>query len=167
MLAIVIIFFGIAARLLGTVPNFTPVLALALFSGVHLKREYAVIVPLLLIVLSDLMIGLHDTLFFTWGSVVLTSMIGLWVRERKSAGAVFAGSLASSLIFFIITNFGAWLTLYPLTPRGLQACYVAAIPFFRPTLVSTLVYACIFFGAFELAARSVKNPKLARRLFSQ
>lgn len=169
MLAIAIILFGIIARLLAHThaPNFNPVIALALFSGVYLKKEYAVIVPLLLIVLSDVLIGFHDTIAFTWGSMALISWMGMRVREHKNPAVILGTSLFSALVFFVITNLGAWPTLYPMTASGLQACFTAAIPFFRPTLISTLVYTLIFFSAFELAARSVKNPKIARWLFSQ
>ena len=47
---------------------------------------------------------------------------------------------------------------YPVTPAGLAACYVAAIPFFQNTLAGDLVYATLLFGGFALAERAM--PRL-------
>lgn len=166
MLAFGILFLGIVSRLVFHLPNFTPVIALALFGGVYLKRSQAVYVPLALMAISDLVLGLHATMPFTWGSVLLISLIGLWVRNRKSVSTVLGSSLASAVLFFVVTNFGAWLTMYPLTSEGFRACYIAAIPFFRNTLVSTLVYSAILFGLYEAVALRVRNTRLASVLLS-
>jgi len=162
LLAFVILIVGVASRIFTHLPNFTPVVALALFGGAYLKKEQAVIVPLLLMIISDCVIGFHDTFLFTWGSVAAVALLGLHLRERKSAGSVLVYSLSSAVLFFIVTNFGAWPALYPHTAAGLLECYVAAIPFFRYTLISTLVYSIIFFGAYEGIAARVKETSLAR-----
>lgn len=122
--------------------------------------------PLLLMIISDLIIGLHDTIFFTWGSVLLITLIGIRLKGHKSFNTIFAASLSSSLLFFVITNFGAWLRLYPQTLDGLTSCYIAAIPFFRNTLFSTLLYSFILFGLYELVALKVRDTRLARILLS-
>jgi len=166
MLALVLLFLGIVSRLIIHTPNFTPVIALALFGGFYLNRRQAVIVPLALMVVSDFLIGWHATIPFTWGSVLLISGLGLWARQKKSAAMVLGTSLFSSILFFLLTNFGSWLAMYPLTLEGLQTCYVAAIPFFRSTVVSTLVYAGVFFGLYELTASRVKNTRLASILLT-
>ena len=56
------------------------------------------------------------------------------------------------LLFFVVTNFGAWLSdpAYPKTAAGLAAAYVAGIPFFQWTVLGTLFYAALLFGGFEL-----------------
>lgn len=166
MLALAILFLGIVSRLIVHAPNFTPVIALALFGGFYLNRRQAVIVPVALMVASDFLIGWHATIPFTWGSVLLISGLGLWARQRKSAGMIFGTSLFSAIVFFLVTNFGSWLTMYPLTVEGFQTCYLAAIPFFRSTLVSTLVYAGILFGLYEVTASRVKNTRLASILLT-
>ena len=140
MLALIIISFGILSRVVVHTPNFTPVLSMAFLGGMYLKGRQAVFVPLALMVISDFIIGFHDLMFFTWGSIVLISVFGLWLKERKSFVNVFSGSILSAVIFFIVTNFGAWLVLYPHTADGLRQCYILAIPFFRSTFVSTAAY---------------------------
>ena len=64
-------------------------------------------------------------------------------------------TLAGSVLFFVWTNFGVWAfwNLYPHTLEGLVACYTAAIPFFRNTLLGDVVYSTALFGGFALAER--------------
>lgn len=144
-------------RLLPHPPNFTPVLALALFgAGVFADRRVAVLAPLAAMLLTDALIGLHATLPFVYGAVALTSLLGLGLlRDRSSPGRVGALALGSSVLFFVLTNFGVWLVqdLYPHTAAGLWACYLAAIPFFHNTLASTVVYALALFCGLWAAER--------------
>ena len=149
MLAFLIISFGICSRIVWHTPNFTPILALALFGGMYLKGRQGIWVPLALMAISDIFIGFHDTMLFTWGSILVISLMGLWLKSRKSWMNVALGSVASSIFFFVVTNFGSYLSLYPHTMAGLQECYIAAIPFYRSTLVSTFAYSLILFGGYE------------------
>ena len=167
MLAIALLIFGITARLLPHEYNFTPVTAIALFGGAYLSRRYAVILPLALMVISDIFIGLHDTIFFTWGSVILIALLGTQIKDRKTPAIVLGSSLVSALLFFIITNFGAWLSdLYPHNFNGLIDCYTLAIPFFRTTLISSVLYGVILFGSYELIAAAVKRTRFAKALLT-
>ena len=167
MLAISLIVVGILLRFMPHAYNFTPVAAIALFSGVYLKRKYAIIVPLVLMAVSDLFIGMHNVVIFTWGSFILAALIGILIRKNKSAARILGGSLAASLVFFIVSNFGVWLMgWYPLNLKGLVDCYVMALPFLRDFTVSTLIYTVLFFSAYELTARLVKETKLAKVLLS-
>lgn len=166
MLAFAILFLGILSRWMPHSPNFTPVIALALFGGVYLSRRQALWVPLALMAVSDLILGLHPTMPFTWGSVLLISGIGLWLRQHKRVVTVLGTSLFSAILFFVVTNFGSWLAMYSLTMAGLQQCYVAAIPFFRNTWVSALVYSGVLFGLYELVALRVRHTRFATFLLS-
>ena len=161
MLAFVIIVFGVLSRIFLHWPNFTPVIALALFGGVHLGKTRGWVVPLSLMVISDLFIGLHATVLFTWGSVVLIALLGSRMRSRNNVPALLGTSVLAAVLFFLVTNFGAWLAMYPKTAAGLASCYVAAIPFFRNSLVSTVVYMALFCGLHEAVAAAVKNTRLA------
>lgn len=162
MLAIGLLVFGILMRVLVHVPNFTPVIAIALFGGVYLRKKYALILPVALMMVTDLILGAHKVMFFTWGSMILVASLGLWLRSRKTTVNTITSSLVSAFLFFIITNFGVWLAgYYPQTLEGLQSCYVMAIPFFRTMLVSTLAYTFVLFGAYEVIAHRVRNTKLA------
>ncbi len=161
ILALLVLAFGLLTRFMPHEPNFTPVLALALFGGVYLKRSHALLLPLALMMMSDVVLGLHPVIAFTWGSIFLVSCIGLWVRKSQSITHVAAGSLASAFLFFIVTNFGCWLAYYPHTWEGFVSCYTLAVPFFRGTLASTLLYTVILFGGYELLASQIRKTRLA------
>ena len=154
-------------RLVPHPPNFGPVGALALFSGAMLgKRWLAFAAPLGALVLSDLVLGFYPELLFVYISVVAIVLIGWAVAKRKTVLTIAAGAIASSILFFAVTNFGVWLLMdyYPKTLAGLTACYVAAIPFFQNTLASDLFYAGLLFGGFALAERALpalRAPRLA------
>ncbi len=166
MLAIFLIIFGIASRFVIHAPNFTPVIAIALFSGVYLNKKYAMFVPVILMIIADLFIGLHNTIFFTWGSMLLVAGLGFWARKNKNVKRIAISGLFSAILFFVITNFGAWLFMYPRTMEGFVNCYIAAIPFFRTTFLSTFVYVFILFGIYEIVANLVKNTRFAKLLLS-
>jgi hypothetical protein len=165
MLAISLILVGILLRFMPHSANFTPVAAIALFSGAHLKRKYAIIVPLALMAVSDLFIGMHNVLIFTWGSFVLASVLGTFIRKNKSFMQVAGMSLLSSSLFFVVTHFGVWaMGWYPQTVKGLIDCYIMGLPFLRDFTVSTLLYSALFFTAYELIARRVRETRLAKVL---
>jgi len=165
MLAWSLIICGILLRFAFHAPNFTPVAAIALFSGVYLGRKYAFIVPLTLMIVSDLFLGMHNVVIFTWGGFVLTTALGLWLKNRKTILGVASASVISSLLFYIVSNFGVWLMgWYPRTLAGLLDCYIMAIPFLRNFTLATLIYSGIFFGLYELTARLAKDSKFSRVL---
>ena len=163
MVAFLLIFLGIASRLMPHTSQFTAILAVAFFAGLYLKGWKAIAVPLALMIISDVIIGFHDTMFFTWGSMVLAIAIGLLLHQRKNFVTVLGGSIASAVVFFIVSNFGAWLSpLYPHTWQGLQECYVMAIPFFRSTLVSTVAYSLVFYAAYEWLLKRAQGTALIK-----
>lgn len=162
MLAISLIVIGILLRFVPHIPNATPVAAIALFGGVYLNRKQAIIIPLILMMVSDLFIGTHDVMFYTWGGFILIGFIGLFVKKHKNIASIAFSSAISSILFYIVTNFGVWAVgWYPHTMKGLIDSYVLGLPFLRIFLVSTLAYTAVFFGTYELIARLVKNTKLS------
>ena len=137
-----LIFILALSRLIPHPWNFTPVLAIGLFSGFYFKQIYlSFFVVIFSMFIGDLFLGFHSTMFFTYISLALAVLIGLYIK-RFSFAEILLGGLSSSLAFFIITNFGAWLTLemYEKNLSGLLQSYVLAIPFFHNTLISTLLY---------------------------
>lgn len=168
MLAMILVLIGVLSRFLPHAPNVSPVAAIALFGAATLpNKRLALILPLALMIVTDLFFGLHDVVVFTWGSTVLISVIGLSLKKTKKTTLILAGSLAASVLFFILTNFGVWLAgWYPRTPAGLMDCFIVGIPFFRNFLASTLVYSTVFFGIYEGVARLVRNTKYARVLLT-
>ena len=159
LLAILIaIVVAAALRLVPHPPNFTPIGAMALFSGAYLgRRGAAFIAPLGALLLSDLFLGFYHGMAFVYATTALVVVIGWWVSSRRSPLRIGAAALASSVTFFVLTNFGMWLFsgFYPLTVSGLAACYVAAIPFFQNTVAGDLFYAAMLFSGFALLERAV------------
>jgi len=149
-LAIIFIILGVFSRLLPHLPNFSPLAAVTLFSGVYCNKRHGYLLPLAIFILSDLIIGLHNTVLFTWLSIVLIYFLGVQLRKRKTVSSVIGYTFISSTLFFIITNFGVWLMgWYPRTLQGFFQCYVYAFPFFRVSLIANFIYVIIFFGAYE------------------
>ena len=141
-------------RLVPHPPNFTPIGAMALFSGAYLgRRALAFAAPLGALLLSDLVLGFYHGMATVYASVALIVVLGSMALRRVAPIRVGAAALASSVLFFVITNFAMWLFsgFYPRTVAGLEACYIAAIPFFQNTVVGDLFYATLLFGGFWIA----------------
>ena len=143
-----------ALRLVPHPPNFTPIGAMALFSGAYLgRRTLAFAAPFGALALSDAVLGFYPEVLFVYLSVAAIVLIGWTVSKRKMPLSIAAAALASSVLFYLVTNFGVWLMMdyYPKTSAGLIACYVAALPFFQNTVAGDLFYAALLFGGFRVA----------------
>ena len=155
VLPIVIILSLSLTRLIPHPWNFTPLLAVGIFSGFYFKQFYlGLFVVIVSMFVGDLFLGFHSTMFFTYISLAAAVLIGLYVKRFKFT-EIFFGGLASSVCFFIITNFGAWLThgMYAKNFSGLMQSYVMAIPFFQNTLISTFLYLLLFKLLFDLVVK--------------
>ena len=157
----VIILAAGGMRLLPHPPNVTPIAAIALFGGALLeKRVLALIVPLMAMVISDLLLA--ATLYgsaafnmvtpFVYGGFCMTVGLGRVLRRRRTPLRIVSAALAGSVLFFLLTNFGVWLrgALYPANWEGLVTCYIAAVPFFRNTILGDAFYTLVLFGGFAL-----------------
>lgn len=164
MFAILLISLGILSRLIPHLSQFTAILAVAMFGGMYLTRWQAIIVPMVLMLVTDLILGFHDTMPYTYGSMLAITTIGIYLKDHKSTMNVFSGSVFASLLFFVVTNFGAYLSLYPHTWAGLQECYMLAVPFFRSTVLSTIGYSLVLYASYEWLYHRVQGSALARLL---
>jgi hypothetical protein len=147
-----------ALRLVPHPPNFSPIGAMALFSGAYLgRRGLALVAPLAALFLSDLVLGFYRGMGTVYFSVALIVVLGALALRRASAVWVGFAAIASSVLFFVLTNLGMWLFsgFYPRTLAGLETCYIAAIPFFQNTLAGDLFYAALLFGGFAVAERMI------------
>ena len=134
--------------------NFTPVLAIGIFSGFYFKQFYlGLFIVIVSMFLGDLYLGFHSTMFFTYISLAVAVILGLYIKHFKFTEILVTG-LTSSICFFLITNFGAWLTLemYEKNLAGLFQSYVLAIPFFHNTLISTILFSSIFHFSYKYSA---------------
>ena len=136
------IFLSLAlSRFIPHPPNFTSLLALSFYVPALLGLRY---LPVLLIsfAITDLVIGYHTGTFFTWGSVFLIGLISQFFA--KTLIFRMSGALIGALIFYIITNFGVWVSgMYGLTLSGLVTCYTLAIPFFAYSIISTIIFSSL------------------------
>ncbi len=147
-----------ALRLAPHPPNFSPIDAMALFSGAYLgRRLLSFVAPLAALLFSDLVLGFYAGMWVQYLTVALVVLIGWGALDRVSLVRIAGAAIASSLLFFLVTNFGTWALsgMYPLTVSGLAACYVAAIPFFQNTLAGDLFFSGLLFGGFALLERAV------------
>jgi len=159
--------------LLGHPSNFSPIDAIALFSGCYFAgRLTKFIVPLLSVWVGDVFINymylhklmlFYDGFYWQYGCYVLMTLLGSLLAYRVTPVNLMSASLSSSALFFVVSNFGVWVGsgMYPHTASGLVACYTAAIPFLSGTAIGDLIYSALFFGSFQWAGK--RFPILALR----
>jgi hypothetical protein len=159
--ALLFILIGISLRFLPHPPNFSPITAIALFGGVYLSRKIAFIIPIAVLIISDIFIGYYgfSLMASVYGSFLLVVGLGFWLKKHKKWHNIIGCTIFSSLLFFIITNFAVWAFTpwYTKTISGFIQCYLLALPFFKNTLLGDLVFVPIFFGAYEAAFVLVRN----------
>lgn len=154
-------------------PNVAPLAAMALFGGAYMAdRKLAFILPLIAMMFSDLLLellyqvnlreysGLHGTMLFVYGSFIAITGIGTLLHNRVKPGNLIAASLGSSILFFLVSNFG----VYAMGAMGhettsLAATYAMGIPFFHYTVLGDLFFVTVVFGGFELLKSRL--PQLA------
>lgn len=152
-LTIAIVGFAILTRLLPHPPNFAPIMAVAIVTGLYFPRRYAYIVPLIALAVSDLIIGGYHLLIMVsvYGSVLLAVSLATYVRRHRRIHTILGAILGSALLFFLITNMAVWAfgTMYPHTLAGLGMSYYMALPFFRNSLLGDLFYTGALIGIIE------------------
>jgi len=156
------IFAAAFVRLIPHPPNFAPIAAMALFGGAYFNKKWAAfLIPISAMFLTDLILGFHETMWAVYLSFALIVVIGMLMLKEIKIGNLFFASVISSVSFFIITNFGSWISTgyYTKTGAGLATCYIAAIPFFHQTLLSDLFYVALLFGTYHLV--KIKFPVMA------
>ena len=163
------------SRLIPHYPNFTPLCAIALFGSKYFNNKYlAYILPLLALWLSDVIINnfvlgeyfsdftlFYSGFYWQYGSFMLITLFGRLTLKNISVSKILGISISSSLIFFVISNFGVWVssTFYPNTISGLISCYIAGIPFYFGTLGGAIFYSYFLFGSYEYLSRKlIKVP---------
>ena len=149
--------------------NVSPVEAMALFGGAYFaSRSVAVAIPLVAMLLSDVALAAINggaywgyfgstSFVLVYACIALSTVMAFAMRGKVTGVRVLGFSLAGSVLFFLISNFSAWLgsSMYPQNAAGLMMAYAAGIPFFKGTLFGTLFYSALLFGGFELLRRKV------------
>ncbi len=129
-----------------------------------MSKKQALIIPLLAMIVSDFLIGFDNipVRIAVYGSFLITVLIGFRLKKHKDLKNILLAPIASSVLFFIITNFAVWAfgTMYAKNIFGLVECFTLAIPFFRNTILGDFFYTGVFFGAYELAKRFILSPAI-------
>lgn len=151
-----IVVLGACARLLPHPWNFTPLMAIGLFAGYHARKtSTGILATVSALALSDAVMGFDSSFWYVYGAMLIPVLLGRLIRNRSGVSAVAATALASSVSFFLITNFMVWAAgrLYPHTIAGLTASYLAGIPFYRNQLLGDAFYTLAMFGGYALLRR--------------
>ena len=139
------------SRLVPHPPNAVPIAAMALFSGAFFSnRIFAYLVPLAAMLLSDYVLGFHSTIWYVYAGVAVTVFIGSLLKQ-VTVLKVGVSAIVAALIFYLITNFGAWLhhDMYPQNANGLLQAYTAGLPFLRNSVMANLVFSYLVFYGFN------------------
>ncbi len=167
--AALLIMFAAFSRLLPHPENFAPVAAAAIFAGLYMNKKYALIIPIAAVFLSDIFIGLYPYVLWVYGTYILIALMNIGFRGKynnlhgmKKGAALYGATIVSSIVFFIVTNFGVWTSglYYEMNFQGLINSYIAALPFFRTSLLADAVYVTIMAGVFGIVIRLTSQPAL-------
>ncbi len=152
-----LILTAVFSRLIPHPWNLTAVGAVALFSGAYLRpKPLAFLVPLVALLITDLILGFHVTMAFTYAAIALCTALSLvFLKDSQKPLRIGILSLSSSVIFFVVSNLGIWLVsgMYSLDLQGLVTCFVMAWPFFQGHVIGDLLYSAVLFGAYSRIAR--------------
>ncbi len=162
-LAVALVVFGVIMRLLPHPANLAPVGAIALFGGAVLPRKLGWWLPVVIMSMSDMLIGFYSGILFTWLGFLLVGLFGILLRNQNNWLRVPVGAMGSAVIFFVVSNFGVWLQggMYAHSWAGLGQCYEMALPFFRNTFFGDFVYSWLLFGIYAYATKFIAQPKPA------
>lgn len=154
-IALGLILLAVGIRLLSHPANFAPIAAVAIFGGSVLPKRIAVWTPVLAMIASDLIIGLHNLILVTWGCYALIALASYYALRKPSIKKGIALTFGSSIFFFGVTNFAVWVWsgMYAHSWLGLSQCFTMALPFFRNTAMSDLLYTGALFGVYALGLR--------------
>ena len=147
-----------ASRFIPHPPNFTSLIALSFYVPAIIGTRY---LPALLVsfVITDLIIGFHSTIFFTWGSILIIGLISKYLNNNFVNRL--SGALLGACLFFLITNFGVWIGgTYGYSFQGLIASYVLGLPFFGYTFLSTIIFSAIIEMVYKFSKLKYKKKFL-------
>ncbi len=175
-LLVAMILLAAFSRIVPHMPNFSPLGAIGLFGAAHFqKRWQAFLIPIAATWLSDLFINnviyaryypsftwFYDGFYWMYGTYALIVLAGIFIFRKVTVQRVIAGSLASTAIFFLVTNFICWpgSKVYSQDLKGLMDCYIAGLPFLKGTFLGDLFYSAVLFGGFALAQKRFPSLRL-------
>ena len=163
-----IILLAAFSRIVPHMPNFSPLGAIGLFGAAHFNKKWqAILIPISATFLSDLFINnviyaqyyptftwLSTGFYWQYAAYILITLVAFFIFKKVNTATLVIGALASSAIFFLVSNFGCWSgNYYPQNFGGLMQCYTAGVPYIQGTMLGDLFYSAIMFGGFALAQK--------------
>ena len=158
---VLVILVAVFSRIIPHPANFSPIIAMGLFSGFYFKnnKKLALFIPLVAMVISDIYLGFYSISLFVYLSLGFIILIGFLIPNEKyttSFDNILFGSLAGSVVFFIISNLGVFLLNgYGYSIEGFIICYVQAIPFFQTSLMADLLFTTVIFLSYDTIRNSI------------
>jgi len=157
--------------------GFSPIIAIALFSGMMVKdRNASFLLPLVALFASDIIIqimykagwfafaGFYKYQLINYTLVLITTLLG-WAIKGNKIGTVFTGAVAGSTLFFVLSNFCVWFfsthTTYSYDAKGLMECYVAGLPFYGRALLATVIFLPLIIVSYNLIVKAKTRLTLA------
>jgi hypothetical protein len=148
-------------RIIPHPPNFTPILAAAIYTPYIINDKWiAMLIPLSAMFIADIIIGFHPYMLWVYGAIGISTLLSYWsIRFNKKYIQLAIMTLVSSILFFVITNFAVWTIwdYYPKTIDGLIICYINALPFFKNTLLGTMIYTAIIILTIQKGRKYANN----------
>lgn len=148
--------FGIAGRLLPHIPNATPITSITLAGNKYIGRTWAIVIPLVAMLVSDAVIGFYDwrILLSVYISFALIGAIGSLIKKYTDVFSTMLVVIGSSLLFFLVTNFTVWMfsAWYEKSLSGLLYCYFLGLPFLRNMLMGDVFFSTLLLKGPEVVA---------------
>ena len=148
------------SRLIPHPDNFTPIIALAIMGSHFFKSiNFSYLVVLFSMLIADFFIGFYSHMLFVYLSLFLIILIFFKISKKMNYKNLFIFGFFGSVIFFLISNFGVWVAgnLYEKNMNGLLECYFMAIPFFKNTLISTLIFSYLALIIYKSPIKTFPN----------
>lgn len=168
LVILVLIMVGISTRFIflldgeSILPNFSAIGAVAIFGACYFKGLQKFLIPIAILWCSDIVLNnvVYSQYFDTYqaygdlwvyGAFIIAGVVGYLMLKKPTWFKLLGASLITGILFYIVTNFGVWMTgqLYTKDMAGLIECYTAALPFFRNTILGNVFYAFVLFGLYE------------------
>ena len=173
--------FGVFARLIPHIPNFTPTESIAVFGAAFLGYRYlSFLLPLSLIYISDFIVNntvartyFPDTqglvlyssyMIYTTIAIVTIVLLSKSLLKTVNVKNVVLTVLTSTVVFFLLTNFAAWAdpkSVYPANISGLAMAYIAGLPFVKVSLLGNLIFSGVLFGGKALIESMLRTKQIA------
>ncbi len=179
-LIISLLVVGVGARLIPHYPNFTPLESIAIFGAAYLSRTYwAVIIPMALWYIADLilnntvlrgfypeasgMIWYSSYMMYNLMSLIVIVLVSKFLLHKITVKNIFIAALSSSILFFLITNAGAWMSpvsIYPKGFEGLIMSYTAGLPFLTKSILGNMFFCTFLFGSYHIIGQWIDSHRV-------